>query len=298
MCNPSEEFTDSETFAEHIKLVHHETVPTDEIPTVLSMLSLSSPGTVSSCPLCRWADAEPSRHVEPNSLLEHIAEHLHSLSLRSLPWPAPSEEINKVTYANPVGESNLNDWLEDQLNQPPSDEPGEERSAISTILVQDHIERAAEFFDDIAGAMSKDLDEELTQDNYFHKNAYFGDSTQRSSTANNQNDRDTLSYITADMPNVRDGLDDDHDKPSPEAPVGSITLSQPKVSILSLDGGGMRSLSMLLVLKNLMYRLNESHKGTNLERIKPCQVFDLIAGAGMGGYVLSCICRYRLTAQG
>jgi patatin-like phospholipase/acyl hydrolase len=54
--------------------------------------------------------------------------------------------------------------------------------------------------------------------------------------------------------------------------------------LLSLDGGGVRGLSTLYILKNLMDRLNHERKKTaNLSPVKPCEVFDLIGGAGTGG---------------
>jgi hypothetical protein len=282
MCSLSETFPKSESFAEHINLVHRETVLSDEIPAILSMCQLSSPWTVSLCPLCRWADAEPGRPVEPNSLLEHVAEHLHSFSLRSLPWPPLSEESNKATFTNSVGESYFNKWLEEQFCQPPSDKSGEQHTTITEALVKDHVERAA-FFESVMRTMSKDLDEELTQDDYFHKNAYFGDSTQCSSVADNQTDRDASSSDPSGTLNDGVKFADDPEDPSPEAQTDLYPLSQTKISLLSLDGGGMRGLSMLLILKDLMDRLNQSRGAANLKAIKPCHVFDLIAGTGTGG---------------
>lgn len=49
------------------------------------------------------------------------------------------------------------------------------------------------------------------------------------------------------------------------------------ISLLSLDGGGVRSLSSLYILKHIM----ESIDGENTPR--PCDYFDLIGGSGSGG---------------
>lgn len=54
--------------------------------------------------------------------------------------------------------------------------------------------------------------------------------------------------------------------------------------LLSLDGGGVRGLSTLYILKGLMDRLNQGR--TNLPPLKPCEVFDLIGGTSTGGYVV------------
>lgn len=49
------------------------------------------------------------------------------------------------------------------------------------------------------------------------------------------------------------------------------------------DDGGIHGLSELFILKELMDRLKASKK---LDFIPPpCEVFDMIAGSGTGGYV-------------
>ena len=50
-------------------------------------------------------------------------------------------------------------------------------------------------------------------------------------------------------------------------------------NLLSLDGGGLRGLSILYILRDLMAKVNE-HQNPPL---KPCEVFDLIGGSGTGG---------------
>jgi patatin-like phospholipase/acyl hydrolase len=53
--------------------------------------------------------------------------------------------------------------------------------------------------------------------------------------------------------------------------------------LLSLDGGGMRGLSTLYILKSIMDRLNTERDKEGLSRVKPCEVFDLIGGTNTGG---------------
>lgn len=53
--------------------------------------------------------------------------------------------------------------------------------------------------------------------------------------------------------------------------------------LLSLDGGGVRGLSTLYILRGLMQRLNDEREELNLPRVKPCDIFDLIGGTSTGG---------------
>ena len=55
--------------------------------------------------------------------------------------------------------------------------------------------------------------------------------------------------------------------------------------LLSLDGGGVRGLSTLCILKGLMTRLNNQRRDAGLPSVKPCEIFDLIGGTSTGGYV-------------
>ena len=61
-------------------------------------------------------------------------------------------------------------------------------------------------------------------------------------------------------------------------------LDSTGLCLLSLDGGGVRGLSTLYVLKSIMDRLNYERKETaKLPPVKPCEVFDLIGGTSTGG---------------
>lgn len=53
--------------------------------------------------------------------------------------------------------------------------------------------------------------------------------------------------------------------------------------LLSLDGGGVRGLSSLYIMKSIMDRLNHAREHDKLPRVKPCEVFDLIGGTSTGG---------------
>lgn len=53
--------------------------------------------------------------------------------------------------------------------------------------------------------------------------------------------------------------------------------------LLSLDGGGVRGLSTLYILKALMTQLNHGRKENGAPPLKPCELFDLIGGTSTGG---------------
>jgi len=65
----------------------------------------------------------------------------------------------------------------------------------------------------------------------------------------------------------------------------SNPLDTTGLCLLSLDGGGVRGLSTLYILKGLMTRLNSQREGAGLSPVKPCDVFDLIGGTSTGGCV-------------
>jgi N-terminal domain on NACHT_NTPase and P-loop NTPases len=59
----------------------------------------------------------------------------------------------------------------------------------------------------------------------------------------------------------------------------AASLSRKCRNLLSLDGGGLRGLSILYILRDVMAKVNEHHDPP----LKPCEVFDLIGGSGTGG---------------
>lgn len=61
-------------------------------------------------------------------------------------------------------------------------------------------------------------------------------------------------------------------------------LDSTGLCLLSIDGGGVRGLSSLYILKSIMDRLNHERRKENLSPAKPCEVFDLIGGTSTGGY--------------
>jgi patatin-like phospholipase/acyl hydrolase len=63
----------------------------------------------------------------------------------------------------------------------------------------------------------------------------------------------------------------------------SDLLESAGLCLLSLDGGGIRGLSALYVLRDLMKDINRARHQAGLPYAKPCQIFDLIGGSSTGG---------------
>lgn len=53
--------------------------------------------------------------------------------------------------------------------------------------------------------------------------------------------------------------------------------------ILSLDGGGVRGLSSLLILREIMEEIGRQSQASETPR--PCEYFDLIGGTSTGGLI-------------
>lgn len=78
------------------------------------------------------------------------------------------------------------------------------------------------------------------------------------------------------------------------------TTKGPPLRILSLDGGGVRGYSMLILLQELMHRTfveTEGRAPRRSEIPKPCEHFDLIAGTGTGGLIAIMLGRLRLDVE-
>ncbi|KAL9002100.1 MAG: hypothetical protein Q9188_004955 [Gyalolechia gomerana] len=72
----------------------------------------------------------------------------------------------------------------------------------------------------------------------------------------------------------------------------------PPLRILSLDGGGVRGFSSLLILEEFMQRvvgLCEKDPPQSSDTIRPCEYFDLIGGTGTGGLIAIMLGRLRMT---
>ncbi|KAL5091748.1 hypothetical protein Trisim1_002560 [Trichoderma cf. simile WF8] len=75
-------FPSVEAFMEHLRVVHSSTINEEQYSTLIPESAIPVPAGISCCPLCN-----SNGPADSPVLLNHIAEHLHSFALRSLPWP-------------------------------------------------------------------------------------------------------------------------------------------------------------------------------------------------------------------
>ena len=64
-----------------------------------------------------------------------------------------------------------------------------------------------------------------------------------------------------------------------------MASDQRPLRLLSFDGGGVRGLSSLIILKHIMYVLGTKHESDAKQPLRPCELFDMIAGTSTGGLI-------------
>jgi patatin-like phospholipase/acyl hydrolase len=64
--------------------------------------------------------------------------------------------------------------------------------------------------------------------------------------------------------------------------------------LLSLDGGGVRGLSSLLILREIMEEIQRQSDREANDVPLPCQYFDLIGGTSTGGLIAIMLGRLRM----
>ena len=67
------------------------------------------------------------------------------------------------------------------------------------------------------------------------------------------------------------------------------------LKILTLDGGGLQAISPLLILDKLLDTIQETNRAAKKPR--PCDVFDVIAGIGAGGWLALLLGRFQLDVK-
>ncbi|MCJ1448064.1 MAG: hypothetical protein MMC23_008577 [Stictis urceolatum] len=67
------------------------------------------------------------------------------------------------------------------------------------------------------------------------------------------------------------------------------------LKVLTLDGGGLQAISTLLILDRLLCTIQERNEASAKPR--PCDVFDVIAGQGAGGWLALFLGRFQMDVQ-
>ncbi|KKF94956.1 Vegetative incompatibility protein HET-E-1 [Ceratocystis platani] len=73
----------------------------------------------------------------------------------------------------------------------------------------------------------------------------------------------------------------------------SVPITSEPLKVLSLDGGGVRGLSSLLILKKIAEHIRDTEGYTEIQ--KPYEMFDLIGGTGTGGIIAIMLGRLKMT---
>lgn len=74
-----------------------------------------------------------------------------------------------------------------------------------------------------------------------------------------------------------------------------VTMPGRRLNLLSLDGGGIRGLSSLQILKKLLERVGQEQGFT--EAPKPCDFFDMIGGTSTGGLIAIMLGRMKMSVE-
>ncbi|RSL79806.1 hypothetical protein CEP51_007070 [Fusarium floridanum] len=83
-CGDGPQFTSMTDLMEHFSALHQDTAEGHDISTLISLSTQRKIG-IEACPLCDVAGI-----VDSPELIDHVLEHVHDFSLRSLPWPRSS----------------------------------------------------------------------------------------------------------------------------------------------------------------------------------------------------------------
>jgi hypothetical protein len=67
--------------------------------------------------------------------------------------------------------------------------------------------------------------------------------------------------------------------------------------LLALDGGGVKGLTSLLILRRLMVQLKRDPTDPGEDLPRPCEVFDLIGGTSTGGLIAIMLGRLGMTVD-
>ncbi|KAK8059236.1 WD repeat-containing protein 88 [Apiospora saccharicola] len=94
----------------HILDEHSAAISTGQIPLLIEASRVCTPAEINACPICNWPDSEGIQ-FEAQTTFDHIAEHIHSFSLLSLPW-APDDDSEHQS-SNHRSVAIVEAWLSD-----------------------------------------------------------------------------------------------------------------------------------------------------------------------------------------
>ncbi|KID81237.1 transcription factor Zn, C2H2 [Metarhizium guizhouense ARSEF 977] len=117
-------FPSVEAFMEHLRVVHSDTINEEQYSTLVPESARPVPTGISCCPMCN-----SNGPADSPVLFNHIAEHLHSFALRSLPWP---------------GRESLHTDFNEQDDNPDNMDDGDDDDAESYFLYNDYFDQGSD----------------------------------------------------------------------------------------------------------------------------------------------------------
>ncbi|KAL6895732.1 hypothetical protein HDV57DRAFT_480287 [Trichoderma longibrachiatum] len=97
----SKTFRAKEDFMEHMNVQHGEAVSQTDVSKLSTICERIALATIRVCPLCTMQQNQ-GNEMDPEALLDHIADHIHDFSMLSLPWmdtpPDISKRADRVTF--------------------------------------------------------------------------------------------------------------------------------------------------------------------------------------------------------
>ncbi|KAH7236502.1 hypothetical protein BKA59DRAFT_559734 [Fusarium tricinctum] len=109
LCHHGAAYSTMAEIMDHLQNTHPQ-VSGEDIPAIISSSAQAKMG-IGNCPLC-----EVQGDIDSPQLIDHVLEHIHDFSLRSLPWPTSSmvDMGGEVGSFNPECEASvlISQWLE------------------------------------------------------------------------------------------------------------------------------------------------------------------------------------------
>lgn len=277
----------AEDWVSHVKDDHLPNIPVSQLQE-LSPLSQREFVQPMGCPLC-----DVTVSTVQAGLDAHIAGHLYSFALRALPWGLSqgSHESDTPRFsANIESEtSHVSSKWEHLSNLSDLEWPGHEKPAIKNwsdwhdmkgeaVIRENFIEGWVQDIPDFPASDKQPSDgSELASDKeQFHRAeptsqqelAHRGKSAAKEKQSiDSELEPNTSFRIAVSRHTISSTYANNH----------KLAIPNTELRLLAIDGGGVRGLSALIILEQLMGAVNPDAPP------KPCDYFDMIGGTSTGG---------------
>lgn len=288
---PPLEFNDEHAFREHLEARHEEVNKWQANALLRRKRGLGSRDQT-ICPLCECTPENIPNKMNPQDklsiLFSHIGNHLRSLAFFSL--PSLDGDVANDTDASSSGANFMGgDSKEKDTSRGSDNRSGNDSAMKEMPLVFDEDGPKAHFPDSVLLSTEhpEDLvtfpqdpsfieDQDVEWESYSGLRQEYDEDTVLDGIKRFQEQKQKEHQLIDIQGNMEQAISTEHGgEPNFLDSVG--------ICLLSLDGGGVRGLPTLYILKSIMDRLNHQRKKSNLLSVKPCEVFDLIGGTSTGG---------------